>query len=55
MLSGIVEQDKYQLNLFTESYFHSRNRKLTEMIDNINKKWGDSTLHYAATGIKNRG
>ena len=52
MLSGIVEQGKYQLNLFTESYFHSRNRKLTHIIDNINEKWGSNTLHYAATGIK---
>ncbi len=52
MLSGIVPEDRYQLNLFTESYFKSRNRRLTTIIDQVNEKWGNDTLHYAATGLK---
>ncbi|MFQ5493462.1 MAG: Y-family DNA polymerase [Candidatus Dojkabacteria bacterium] len=54
MLGEISPSSQVQLNLFQEFRDDKRDRELMKAIDVLNRKWGKSTMLYAATGIPDR-
>lgn len=52
IVSGIVPDNQIQLNLFVPSVSLDRERNLMMVMDNINTRWGDDTVKYAAAGVK---
>ena len=52
LLAEIVSRDRIQLNLFSLDYPHERNKKVMQVVDDINSRWGTDTLRYAAEGMK---
>lgn len=50
MLSGLVPDTVIQTNLFEEAPVSNHNRKLMNMIDNINFSMRDDILKFAASG-----
>jgi DNA polymerase V len=55
-LTGIVPHNQAQLNLFSEMSSHlTRKKALMTTMDTINKKWGSSTVFYAASGVQQKG
>jgi DNA polymerase V len=55
-LTGIVPYHQVQLNLFSEMGSHpTRKKALMTTMDAINRKWGSTTIFYAASGIQQNG
>lgn len=54
MPSGISPKSQVQLSLFWERFDDRRDRRVMQAVDILNRKWGRSTMSYAASGIRRR-
>jgi len=55
-LTGIVPHHHVQLNLFSAMGSHlTRKNALMTTMDTINRKWGSTTIFYAAAGVQQKG
>jgi DNA polymerase V len=52
IFSGLLAGDTHQMSLFSDDWYTEKEKTLMTVIDKINKKLGDETIRYAATGIK---
>ncbi len=52
IFTGLVPEDRIQLNLFTPASSLDRNQELMHTVDRINGRWGSNTIFFAAAGIK---
>mgnify|MGYP000309576152 FL=1 len=53
MLSGLVPANRSQASIF-DTEDRMKMAKITEVVDEVNKKMGSNTLFYAATGINRK-
>jgi DNA polymerase V len=53
MLSGLVPTNRSQASFF-DTEDRLKMAKITEVVDEVNKKMGSNTLFYAATGINRK-
>ncbi|MCX7735901.1 MAG: Y-family DNA polymerase [Candidatus Kapabacteria bacterium] len=53
MLSGLVPTNRSQTSIF-DTEDRMKMAKITEVVDEVNKKMGSNTLFYAATGINRK-
>jgi len=54
VLNEIRPESNPQLSLFIPPEPWQQNRKLTQLMDGINARWGRDTIHYGAQGINQR-
>lgn len=52
VLSKLMPVDAVQLDLFKTYQENQKGRKLMEVMDSINRRWGRRSVHLAATGIQ---
>jgi DNA polymerase V len=51
-LTGILPEDRVQMNLFVPHEPYRRNRGLMKTLDGINARWGSGTIEYAGAGVR---
>ena len=55
-LTGIVPHNQIQLNFFSDMGSHlTRKSALMTTMDTINRKWGSTSIFYAASGVQQKG
>ncbi|MSS73893.1 MAG: Y-family DNA polymerase [Candidatus Latescibacteria bacterium] len=51
-LTDLSPQDSLQTDLFTLEYYDDRKKRLMELVDGLNARWGRGRVRFAAEGLK---
>lgn len=52
LLSGIVPEEKLQMNLFSSSRYTERQRRLMGALDDLNSSFGRDTIFFGSAGVE---